>query len=75
MLLNNNFFTNKTLDELFGGIISMVSLKEVKNEREGRVGQVKEVIKLITVFIGGPEELGAGWLKGITVIIHELFHF
>ena len=38
MLLNNNFFTNKTLDELFGGIISMVSLKEVKNEREGRVG-------------------------------------
>ena len=62
MLLNNNFFTNKTLDELFGGIISMVSLKEVKNEREGRVGQVKGVIKLITVFIGGPE-LGAGWLK------------
>ena len=60
MLLNNNFFTNKTLDELFGGIISMVSLK---NEREGRVGQVKEVIKSITVFIGGPEELGAGWLK------------
>ena len=59
MLLNNNFFTNKTLDELFGGIISMVSLK---NEREGRVGQVKEVIKSITVFIGGPE-LGAGWLK------------
>ena len=33
MLLNN---TNKTLDESFGGTISMVFLKEV--EKEGRVG-------------------------------------
>ena len=37
MLVNNSFFTNKTLDELFGGgIISMIFLKEVKNEE--RVG-------------------------------------
>ena len=36
MLLNNSFLQNKTLDELFGGTISMVFLKEVKNEE--RVG-------------------------------------
>ena len=40
MLLNNTFFRNKTLDELFGGIIPVVFLKEVEIMRgQGRVGQ------------------------------------